>query len=62
MNLVAIIIMPVLGYYWNNFLNNIWPSNPDGSANDAFKYWFFKFLGWGVLIVVAYLILRQLNS
>jgi|AACY02.10.fsa_nt_gi hypothetical protein len=48
--LIGVIILLVLGYYWNNFIEEIFPFNPDGSNNDSPKHWFFRFLGWGVLI------------
>ena len=62
MGVIVLIITVVLGYYWNNFIEQIFPFNPNGSNNDSPKYWFFRFLGWGVLMGIAYLILTQLNS
>ena len=53
MGVIVLIITVVLGYYWNNFLDNNRSLSYD-------KYWLYRLLGWGVLAGIYWLIIEAI--
>ena len=57
---IIMIIVAVVGLYigglWDDFLEIVFPTNLDASNNNPFRYYFFFFLGWGIIIGICILI------